>query len=126
MPLVEFAHSTRQTIAEAQALLEGRRPITVALARQLERVIGGSVEFWLARDFQFHNDNAHLDDERSRWLGGLPVTELFRFGWVEPQADEPDALAAVLRFFGVGSIHEWRRRYSAIIGRYALRTSMKF
>ena len=54
--LEEFAQSIGMTLTGANALIEGHTPITMEIAIQLERVLGGSVEFWLEREAQYRED----------------------------------------------------------------------
>jgi len=52
LPSVEtFAKQMEISIDEAQNLLAGKTPMTRALARKLQSVLGGSLEFWISYDF---------------------------------------------------------------------------
>ena len=56
----EFAQRIGRTPKDANDLLQGRATISIAIARRLETVLGGSVEFWMSRDFQYREDIARL------------------------------------------------------------------
>ncbi len=56
----EFAKRLDNTPEHTSDLLQGRATITLAVARRLERVLGGSVEFWMSRDFQYRQDVARI------------------------------------------------------------------
>jgi HTH-type transcriptional regulator / antitoxin HigA len=124
--LEDFARSTNLTLDDAKALIEGRQSITVAVARQLQRFIGGSVEFWMSRDFQYREDSTRIHIEDRGWLDDLPIGDMIRFGWLGPRPTAAEELAACLRFFGVRSVHEWRRQYSGLAEAAAFRTSPSF
>jgi HTH-type transcriptional regulator/antitoxin HigA len=122
--LDDFAHSTNQSLDDATALIEGRQTITVAMARELQRFLGGSVEFWMSRDFQYREDSVRIQNEDREWLHDLPVGDMIRYGWLGERPKAAEELAACLSFFGVQSVQEWRRQYSALAA--AFRTSPSF
>src|SRR5437867_3946653 len=76
LSVTEFAHRIGQPPELARDLLEGRRTITIKIARLLERVLGGSVEFWMSRDFQYRQDIARLHATDQDWLAELPVGDM--------------------------------------------------
>lgn len=101
-------------------LINGKVPLTDEAAIRLERVLGGSVSFWLTREAKYREHSARLEAERtheqwSYWLDELPVRELMASGAIEKRrVDErqrPGIVAACLRFFGVASPDEWRSHY---------------
>ena len=49
----EFARRCGYTAKHASRLINGAACITESAARKLERVLGGSVRFWLAREAQY-------------------------------------------------------------------------
>jgi HTH-type transcriptional regulator/antitoxin HigA len=99
----EFAKLIGQTIEQVKDLLGGRSAITIGLARQLERVLGGSVEFWMARDFQYHQQIATPEDATNAWVRELPFADMVKFGWLKPSS-RSDELAVCLRFFDVPNV----------------------
>jgi len=51
--VAEFAAQLGQPVESASDLLQGREIVTLKVARKLEAVLGPSVEFWMARDYQY-------------------------------------------------------------------------
>jgi len=122
----EFAVRIGQTKEEVVELLYGRFAITIGLARQLERVLGGSVEFWMARDFQYHLQTANLEEATNAWVRDLPFADMVRFGWIEPVPKRSEELAACLRFFDVPNVAVWHRLYGSLEQKFLFRASAAF
>ena len=122
----ELAHELGVGLDEVRNLIEGRATITLATARVLERFLGGSVEFWMSRDFQYRSDAGRLSQTDMEWLAELPLGDMIRFGWLEPVPRPTEELAASLRFFGVSTIEEWRTAYADMHQRVAFNTSTSF
>ena len=122
---LEFAERLGQTTEEARDLLQGRATITIGIARQLEKALGASVEFWMSRDFQYRQDVDRLEAERE-WLTELPVGDMIRFGWVSPVPHPSEEVAACLRFFDVSSVRAWREAHEELQQMVAFRTSPSF
>lgn len=122
----DFAQRMRKSERETLELLRGREPITLGTARQLEKVLGASVEFWMSREFRYRQqiEGAKLDD--SGWLQSLPVSDMLKFGWLRPASKGSDLLAACLQFFGVPSVAAWHRAYGPLGRKYSFRTSVSF
>lgn len=126
LSVVEFAEQMGQTAEAMTDLLQGRATITIGVARQLERVLGASVEFWMSRDFQYREDIARLHDVDEEWLTQLPLGDMIRFGWLEHVPHPSDEIAACLRFFDVPNVDAWRRKYENLREMAAFRTSPSF
>jgi HTH-type transcriptional regulator/antitoxin HigA len=122
----DFAVSIGQSREQTAELLLGRTAITIGLARRLEKTLGGSVEFWMARDFRYHQQIATPGLADNAWLRDLPLTDMVKFGWVKPQPDPSQQLASCLNFFGVQNIATWHRTYGTIEQKFAFRTSPSF
>jgi len=60
----EFAQLIGYTLQFTMDLLQGRAAVTLAVARRLTQFLGGSVEFWMSRDFQFRQDSARQNAAR--------------------------------------------------------------
>jgi plasmid maintenance system antidote protein VapI len=120
---MEFAHRIARTDEDTRALLEGRATITIAIARKLERILGGSVEFWMSRDFQYREDIARLHKTDEEWLMQLPVGDMIKFGWLKAVPRPSDEMAACLRFFDVPSVRTWHEKYASLESMAAFRTS---
>lgn len=119
----DFAKRIGQSRQYANDLLEGRATITLALARRLGQVLGGSVEFWVSRDFQYREDVARFTAADKEWLDGLPVGDMIKFDWLNPKPRPSEELEACLRFFGVPTVPTWRQTYSELLSMVAFRTS---
>lgn len=123
LSLSEFAGQMGGPFEGTKDLLDGRAAITIGVARQLVRVLGGSVGFWMSRDFQYRQDVATHDLEARRWLEELPVGDMIRFGWLKPVPHPSEEMAACLAFFDVPSVSAWREEYRGIQQLAAFRTS---
>ena len=119
----EFAKQLGQTPEDTTNLLEGRAAITIALARQLERILGASVEFWVSRDFQYRDDIARLNVVYKEWLSALPISDMIKFRWLSPVPHPSEEVNACLRFFGVPSVAAWSETYADLQQMAAFRTS---
>ena len=120
---VEFAQRIGRTPEGVKDLLQGRSAITIAVARQLEQVLGASVEFWMARDFQYRQDIAKLNLTDKEWLAELPIGDMIKFGWLTPVPHPSDEAAACLRYFGVPSVQAWNVLYADLKQMSMFRTS---
>jgi Zn-dependent peptidase ImmA (M78 family) len=98
----------------------------MSIARRLERVLGGTVEFWMLRDFQYREDVARLHKEDEELVAELPLGDMIKFGWLGPVPHPADELAACLRFFDVPSVQVWRDAYAGVQDIVAFRTSPSF
>jgi plasmid maintenance system antidote protein VapI/Zn-dependent peptidase ImmA (M78 family) len=122
---VEFASQIGRSLEEARSLLQGRASITIAIARQLEAVLGASVEFWMSRDFQYQQDIARIHNANKKWLSALPLADMIKFGWL-PQPEPSDEIASCLRFFNVPNVAAWKDTYTSVLQLATLRTSAAF
>jgi HTH-type transcriptional regulator / antitoxin HigA len=122
----EFAQQLGQSAEYARSLLQGRSSITIAIARQLEQSVGGSVEFWIARDYQYRQQVAKVRAPDQEWLSKLPLGDMIRFGWVAPEPHPSEEVDACLRFFDVANTQAWRERYDGLHRMVAFRTSPSF
>lgn len=126
LSIKEFARHIDRTLEDTTDLLQGRVAITIAIARKLEQVLGGSVEFWISRDFQYREDITRLFGEGEEWVKELPIGDMINFGWLTPVPLPSEELASCLRFFNVPSIQVWRKTYEEVLEMAAFRTSPTF
>ena len=123
---IEFAQQIGYTGKDVTDMLQGRATITLAIARQLERALGASVEFWMSRDFQYRQDITRLQAINEEWLDELPIGDMIRFGWLKQVPHPSEEVTACLKFFDVPSIRAWREKYTGLFQMVAFRTSSSF
>jgi len=121
-----FSQRIGQTQEQTTELLLGRSKITLGLARRLVEVLGGSVEFWMARDFRYQQQLAKPGLIDNAWLRQLPIADMVRFGWIKQESESPHQLAECLKFFGVPNIAAWHRAFGTLERKFAFRTSPSF
>ncbi len=107
-------------------LFQGRAHITLGIARRLEDVLGGSVEFWMSRDFQYRDDISRSHAAEAQWLSELPLSDMTKFGWIKPMRQSSGELQESLRFFGVSSVSAWHHTYQRLEKMVAFRRSQSF
>lgn len=122
----DLAARLQQSDSQVSDLLEGRSTITIGLARKLNNALGGSVEFWMARDFQYREQSAKLQSQDREWLQDVPLGDMVRFGWIDQMPHPTEELSAALRFFAVRSTSEWHSAYGNVERVFAFRTSPSF
>ena len=82
---------------ETRDLLRGRSTITIAIARRLAGSLGGSVEFWMSRDYQYRENSSRVEEVERTWLRQLLLGDMVKFGWLSPcplPSDEAGRLSA--------------------------------
>ena len=119
----ELAHRLGYTEKHVSQLINGKVPLSVDAALRLERVLGSTADFWLAREANFQKHKARLEaaERHARWAGWLdelPLKELMACEAVPKlRADaknKPGLVEACLKFFGVASPDEWRTHYGGM------------
>ena len=119
----DFARQISHTTEQTADLLTGRLAITIALARRLKQVLGGSVQFWMSRDFQYREPKtrAKISSDERDWLQALPVADMVRFGWLSPARSPSERLSACLTFFRVPNVGAWHRNYATLERKFSFR-----
>lgn len=125
LSLDDFASKMGMSSQSAANLLEGKSTITVEMARKLEEVLGGSRQFWIARDGQYREDASRLFEKYREWLQEIPIGDMVQFGWIEP-VRATDEAASLLRYFGVENVEAWHQKYAMVERMTAFRTSRSF
>ncbi len=126
MSVESFADAMRASVGDAQDLIYGRLEISIATARQLSKLLGSTVEFWVSRDLRYRKFSAQFSNDAAReWVRQLPFRDMTRFGWVR-RVQPCQEVGACLRFFGVKSVDEWHHRVAALVPATAFRTSSTF
>ena len=126
MSIEDLAELTDSTPDAIQTIVQGRVAITIAIARDLERALGSSREFWISRDFQFRQQVAKLRGDSEAWIRTIPVSDMISFGWLRPAPKPVDEVATCLRFFGVPTVQAWHEKYDKILEVVNFRTSTAF
>lgn len=122
----DFAVRIGCTPTEARDLLAGRMAITIDLASRLSRLLGASPEFWMARDYQYHENVARLERLHSDWAAKFPISDMIEYGWMPPVAPPSSTVRDCLRYFDVSSVELWSQRYVAVQQLVAFRASTAF
>ena len=105
-----FAEEIGYSVAAISDVLQGKSTITLALARDLQRLLGASVEYWMARDFQYREDVARKNTIGNDWLSELPVGDMIKFGWISDVPHPSDEVVRCLEFFDVSSVDDWKKQ----------------
>jgi plasmid maintenance system antidote protein VapI len=124
--VAEFAEAIMMTPDDAAALLDGRVRITIALARQLAKILGASVQFWMSREHAYRQGARRFQAEHGQWLEALPMRDMIRYGWISPRPRAAEEGVAALRFFGLPSVEAWHTTYAPIERLASFRTSDSF
>src|ERR1700676_2902485 len=83
-------------------LLDGDENISIETARRLAALVGGTVEFWITRDSQYHDDQSRVTADK--WAMSLPISDMTAFCWIERPDTWQDRIKIGLKFFGVRDI----------------------
>jgi HTH-type transcriptional regulator/antitoxin HigA len=127
----EFAKVTGYSQERVDRLLNGRAAITMDVARLLEKTIGASATFWLSREEKYREGLGRLqsignENAARAWLGGLPIADMVRLGWIESRSGLDQKVDECLRFFAVPDVRAWQQKYSDVLSAVAFRTSPTF
>lgn len=119
----EFARRLGYSDKHVSHLLRGIATLTRDTAEKLEKVIGGSVDFWLAREAKYRERKERLEQEArhkawSPWLDQIPVRYLMKMGIIPKLRmtanNKPAIVKELLHFFSVASPAEWESTYVAM------------
>ena len=122
----EFAKRTQLELSDVKTLLNGTLPITLEIAERLQNSVGGSLEFWLARDFQYREDSERLFSLAKDWVRQLPVSDMRRFGWFEVTPTPAQEAKCCLDFFDVSTVDEWHQKYDYLADTVLFRKTPNF
>lgn len=109
----ELAVRTGRPPKTINEIIRGKAEITPDTAIQLERALGVSARFWLAREDEYRRSLAARREERQLlaevdWLRQFPIREMADRGWIPACDSKVEKMRAALNFFGVASPTEWR------------------
>ena len=118
MSQAELAQRTGRPLQTISEIIQGKKAITAETALQLERATGVPANFWNSSQRNYEATLARLEEERglapdSSWLKQFPLKALINLQWL-PQCNSPsEQLRALLNFFGVAGIKEWKTLWTA-------------
>lgn len=125
-----LAKSVDMSERQLAGLLEGKNPLTAAVAARLQDALGTPATFWLRREEQYRTQLAELNfgvdaasEEYKSWLKSLPLKEMESLGWIDNVEDKDEKLRKCLNFFGVPNLDAWYRTYVDIKAAAAFRTT---
>lgn len=120
---VELARRAGRPVQAISEIIQGKKEITPETALALERVLGVAAHVWIRLEADYRTAKARLAD-RKRLKEEIPLAEqcpykeMSKNGWVPTVIDPLERVQALLRFFGVASLHQlqlstlaavWRR-----------------
>ena len=112
MAQADLARRMGRPLKTINEIVQGRAAITPLTALQLEHVLGLPASFWNARERNFREALARLDESSKLelsidWIKKFPVRGMMRWGWIGTTQAELEQLRELLRFFGIASPAEW-------------------
>lgn len=125
----ELAQRMGYTAKHVNRLIKGKVPLSEDAAIRLERVVGSTVEFWLAREAKYRERCARLAEAEkfsrwSNWLDILPLKEMMNVGAIKKcridAKSKSELIEACLGFYGVASPEEWQGRYGQMQASFRL------
>jgi len=113
MSQAELAQRTGRPKKTINEIIKAKAAITADTALQLERVLGIPASFWNNLERNYQETLARLKEEAQlqsqiKWLKTFPITSLVRIGWLPKLKSDVERLQALLNFFGVAGIREWK------------------
>jgi HTH-type transcriptional regulator/antitoxin HigA len=122
--LDDFADRLGVGDPEMRRILSGERSIDAELAHLLAAALGGSSDFWLAREAQFEESLSALSaDEFAR---KLPLDQMISMGWIDSSSSWRTQARSALDFFGAESVEDAVARLDSTITRARYRASASF
>lgn len=118
MTQAELAKRTGLAPKTVNQVIKGHAPISTETGLLLERVLGTRARFWSNLETIYRERLAKRRErealaEHIEWLHEFPLADLRRRGLIPETRDKVEILAAILDFFGVGSVEAWREVWTA-------------
>lgn len=118
MTQAELAKRTGLTTKTVNQVIKGHAPISTETALLLERVLGTRARFWsnletIYRERLAKRQEREVLAEHVGWLRKFPLADLRKRDLIPDTRDKVEILAAILDFFGVGSIEAWQEVWTA-------------
>lgn len=113
MSQTELARRMGRPVKTVNEIIQAKAAITSDTALELEKVLGTSASFWSNletryRDFLARQRAATKLTVDEDWLGEVPVREMQDRGWLPKGLTKEQLMDAILRFFGVAGVSEWK------------------
>src|SRR4030042_635248 len=113
MTQAELAERTGRPKKTINEIITGKAAITAETALQLERVLGISASFWNNLERNYREALARLKEEeelqkQEEWANNFPIDAMAKMGLIPKEDSKIGKVRAVLNFFGVARIHEWK------------------
>lgn len=113
----ELAERAGRPLKTINEIVQGKAAITADTAIQLERVTGVPANFWNNAQRNYEGFLARQAEtavlqQGIKWLHSFPIKPLLKLGWVPHFEDPVEQLRALLSFFGVAGVDEWRQMWA--------------
>lgn len=106
----DFAEIIGRPHRVVNEIIAGKRAITPATAKEIAAALGTSAELWLNLEGRYQLARTPVEEaaiaRRATLRGRYPVREMRKRGWIAGGTDVEQEEAAILSFFGVGSVKE--------------------
>ncbi len=124
----DFFNEVNLSDEEGVKLLDGTLVIDKKLADLLSRTLGSTPSFWLERDSQYRDDSIRIQEVEYEglWMNKLPLEDLVKYRWIEPNLKQSQKRQACLEYFGVKSFTDLSRKYEDQLNAVAFRSSESF
>lgn len=120
----DLADALAMSDPEARRLMGGERQITSDLAGPLAALLGSTETFWMERDAQYRKSLSWL--EADDLVRRSPVADMVRTGWIEAGDSWKDQAQALLDFYGVQDVRQWRAVWGGRLVETRFRKSAAF
>ena len=129
MTQAELAERTGRPKKTINEVISGKAAITAETALQFERVLGVPASFWNNLERNYQETLARLREEEKlhsqiEWLNNFPIAAITKAGWLPKENSPIKKLKAILNFFGVAGVEEWKEIWTSPQAVY--RTSAAF
>ncbi|MBU2497865.1 MAG: HigA family addiction module antidote protein [Proteobacteria bacterium] len=113
MTQAELSQRTGRPKKTINEIIKGKAAITPDTAIQLEKVLGVPASFWNNLERNYQETLARLREEGNlqsqiKWLKDFPFSDLVKKGWLPKLKSDVEKLRALLNFFGVAGVSEWK------------------
>lgn len=130
MSIREFAIRTAKPEKTILAVIKGDSSITPDMAVIFENVTLIPAHFWLARqrnydEFQAHQRLKQKIEASAGWVDCFPIRQMEEYGWINSSMDLATKTKSLLQFFSLTSKEAWENYYINQQLKIAFRISLK-